>query len=126
MKTLVVFSRESDTLADIKGRALRLGLEVHWFPVDEWSMHLDELMHSAGVIVDEVDPDFARSATVSDLEEWLLEGANAPLWMFLVPNGSRRLDRCVCYKSGRFVHHQHETFDDSTLLAFHDQEAIAS
>lgn len=117
MGTVVIFSREENTLADIKNRLLKLGFVTVWIPVEEWVRHLDTILRAEGVILDEVDWEFRRRVEVDQLEQYLLEGPRIPPHMFLVPTGNRRLENFARSDPQVKVHHASDILKDEELYS---------
>lgn len=117
MGTIVIFSKDEDTLAEIKSRAVKLEFDPQWIPVEEWVCRLDSMLHAVAVILDEVDGEFVRREEVVDLEQYLLETPRIPPRMFLVPGGCRRLDSFARSDPSNKVHHQPDKFTDEEIYS---------
>lgn len=117
MGNIVMFSREKDTLADIKNRLVKMGFLPEWIPIEDWAVRLDTILHADGVILDEVDSEFARRKEVDELEQYLLEDKKMPPHMILVPAGHRRLDNLARSDPQTKVHHASDVFKDEELYS---------
>lgn len=117
MGTIVIFSRDENTLSDIKNRLVKMGFLPEWIPVEDWPHRLDTILHANGVILDEVDGDFARRKEVDELEQYLLENKKMPPHMILVPAENRRLDNFARSDPKTKVHHEPDKFMDEELYS---------